>query len=268
MDCEQGTFLADSRCQFCANECDGCVGTATQCTSCFPPTQLVNGTCIQITVPTSCEAGLFLQEDQCVPCDASCATCEGRADYCLSCPALTPVWDGTLHVCDSCPLGLIWNGEQCVLSPSNLLPPLSVPASPSPVPQPSLSGPLVDQNTPFSDQDRPLVDQITGDWVYNLRLNSNFVGYLRGSPLLFEDHSLSITTRPGNRTWLGQYVLDIQLFDAQGQRIRSLDPPLSICVQQQQQVGPILDFLSVLIDSFILLGRVLDGRTTVPEFLQ
>ena len=34
-----------------------------------------------------CEPGMYLSENECLPCDENCVTCEGEADFCMSCDA-------------------------------------------------------------------------------------------------------------------------------------------------------------------------------------
>ena len=124
----------------------------------------------------------------------------------------------------------------------NLLPPLPFPPSRAPASTPSAltAEPIVPVTTPGNvlQPELELVqDAETGDWIYLLGAGASQIGYLQAAPQLFEGRQLTLQTRSGNRTWLGQYVLDIQLYDALGQRVTELDPPLTICVQQQSVVG-------------------------------
>ena len=79
-----------------------------------------------------CEPGMCLSENECLPCDENCVTCEGEADFCMSCDAAqgmflsqnvcmnNSVLAGICSIfitgggCASCATGYDWQERTCV----------------------------------------------------------------------------------------------------------------------------------------------------------
>ena len=95
-DCTKpGVFAKNGQCNFCSINCQACMGSASNCTSC--PTgkylNLSDNTCV------ACEpqSGYYQNSTDrtCLKCDDSCLTCNGStAESCLTCPAGRVLFNG------------------------------------------------------------------------------------------------------------------------------------------------------------------------------
>ena len=90
-DPKKGEVLYNGQCVLCDTSCLTCSGiTDHDCTSCVEGEELTkDGTCVPIVPPCDTENGYFVDSNgNCVPCDASCLTCDGPNDSdCTSCVA-------------------------------------------------------------------------------------------------------------------------------------------------------------------------------------
>lgn len=85
---------ATATCQPCSALCLTCVSSSTNCQSCAAPLVINGSTCV-------CSAGLYLPTGStfCMPCDPSCALCNGSSNSdCIGC-APTFVQTGTTCAC-------------------------------------------------------------------------------------------------------------------------------------------------------------------------
>lgn len=113
--CISGYYLYRDQCEKCGEGCNSCEKSPDFCTSCLSGYLLdsANNKCIKCPEGcvdcdtdkkcTSCTNGYYLNQDNCVKCDASCKTCK----------------DGT-NACTECSIGYTFNQfKHCIKCPAN-----------------------------------------------------------------------------------------------------------------------------------------------------
>lgn len=104
----------------CVSQCRTCSGRPSQCTSCFEPNYLLNGSCTR-----SIAAGYYAERYSLFACHPNCRTCAGWATACLSCQSGTPYLEltgnSTGNCLAKCPITSYDMGFSCVRCSPNCL---------------------------------------------------------------------------------------------------------------------------------------------------
>ncbi|EAR88128.2 zinc finger lsd1 subclass family protein (macronuclear) [Tetrahymena thermophila SB210] len=96
--------VSDGTCQQCDQSCYTCTspGNQTSCTSCSGTNYLYNKQCISIC-PSGTYANTATNNNQCLPCNSNCSTCNGpNSNNCTSCPLSFYLQSSTSTCVSSC----------------------------------------------------------------------------------------------------------------------------------------------------------------------
>ncbi|KAL4506331.1 hypothetical protein ABPG73_017065 [Tetrahymena malaccensis] len=142
LSCFDGAFLDNNnQCQKCISPCQNCDQSGSYCLSCiqnytFNATQntclpICDASCNTCSLPMSnqsclsCFDGFYLINNQCLPCQSPCSTCQASSNYCLTCQkdyifqqqtnSCSPICDSSCKTsCLSCFDGFYLLNNQCL----------------------------------------------------------------------------------------------------------------------------------------------------------